>query len=214
MRALTFSVLALILVAACGNTDRPLRDLRSASGGPDEFAVIPFEPLELPATQTLPTPTPGGANRVDPTPRADAIDALGGSAAAQSAGGVPTSDGALIAQTGRYGVDPAIHITLAAEDSAVLERARRSNIFNPLGRDRYFPAYARQALDAPTEQARLRNLGVNVPNIPVAAPQNTQTGVAGLLGRRNTSENCQFTTIGSPEGRIRRVCTPIETAAE
>lgn len=214
MRALTYSVLALILVSACGNTDRPLRDLRSASGGPDEFAVIPFEPLEIPATQTLPTPTPGGANRVDPTPRADAIGALGGSAAAQSAGGVPAGDAALVTQTSRYGVDPAIRATLAAEDAAVLERARRSNVFNPFGRDRYFPAYARQALDASAEQVRLRNLGVNVPNLPVAAPQNTQTGLAGLLGRRDTSENCQFTTIGSPDGRIRRVCTPVETATE
>lgn len=214
MRALTFSVLALILVAACGNTDRPLRDLRSAGGGPDEFAVIPVGALDVPATRELPTPTPGGTNRTDPAPRADAISALGGRAAAQFAGGVPAGDAALIAQTNRYGVDPAIRSVLAAEDRAKLERARLSNVFNPLGRDRYFPAYARQALDASAERARLRNLGVNVPIAPVVTPEEREALPAGTFVLPSFSENCQFTTAGSPDGRMRRVCSPDEPAAE
>ena len=214
MRALTFSVLALILVTACGNTDRPLRDLRSAGGGPDEFAVIPLGELEVPATRELPAPTPGGANRTDPAPRADAIDALGGTQSAQVAGGIPAGDAALIAQTSRYGVDPAIRSILASEDNARLESARLSNIFNPLGRDRYFPAYSRQALNARAELARLQGLGVNVPTVPVATPQETQTGTPGLFGLRRSSEDCVLTTLGSPDGRLRRVCTPIEPAAE
>ena len=51
---------------------------------------------------------------------------------------------------------------------ARLERARRSNIFNPLGRDRYFPAYAGQSLDAFAELERLRALGIRVPTPPAA----------------------------------------------
>lgn len=168
MRKFTFSALALILVAACGNTDRPLRDLQSAGGGPDPFAVIPVGALEIPASRDLPTPTPGGTNRTDPTPNADAIAALGGSAAAQVAGGIPASDAALVAQASRYGVDPNIRSVLAVADNARLERARRSNIFNPLGRDRYFPAYAGQALDAFAELERLRALGIRVPTPPAA----------------------------------------------
>lgn len=168
MRAISFSVLALFLITACGNTDRPLRDLRSGSGGPDEFAVIPFDPLETPQTRTLPTPTPGGANRADPTPNADAIRALGGSAAAQTAGGIPAGDAALVAQASRFGVTPTIRTELATADEARLNRARRSNIFNPLGRDRYFPAYAGFALDPFAETARLRAAGVAVPTpVPV-----------------------------------------------
>lgn len=166
MRALTFLVLALSLMAACGNTDRPLRDLRSSSGGPDEFAVIPVGPLEIPQTLDLPTPTPGGTNRTDLTPNADAIAALGGSASAQVAGGIPANDAALVTQASRYGVAPTIRADLAVADAARLERARRSNIINPLGRDRYFPAYANQALDAFTELERLRSLGIAVPNAP------------------------------------------------
>ncbi|WP_400084102.1 DUF3035 domain-containing protein [Yoonia sp. R78084] len=206
MRALSFSVLALILVTACGNTDRPLRDLRSAGGGPDEFAVIPFDPLEIPETRALPNPTPGGANRADPTPNADAIRALGGSPAAVVAGGVPAGDAALVTQTNRYGVDPAIRAQLAADDDATLRRARRTNLFNPLGRDRYFAAYARQALDAPAELARLDALGVAVPQVPAEAVEARERASAGLLGQFGIREDCVFTTIGSPDGRIRRVC--------
>jgi hypothetical protein len=210
MRAITFSVLALIFVAACGNTDRPLRDLRASGGGPDEFSVIPLEPLEIPQELNLPTPTPGGTNRVDPSPNADAIAALGGSAAAQVAGGIPANDAALVAQASRYGVEPAIRAELAAADAARLDRARRSNVFNPLGRDRYFPAYARQALDASAELGRLRALGVAVPNVPVRQqqqqPQQQQSA-------EQVQETCFWTTAETGIG-FRRVCNPVDAEGE
>ncbi|WP_439153786.1 DUF3035 domain-containing protein [Yoonia sp.] len=166
MRAMITSALLLVFLAACGDTDRPLRDMRAAGSGPDEFAVIPLAPLEIPSELTLPPPTPGGTNLTDPQPRADAITALGGSADAQRAGGVPASDAGLVAQAGRYGTEPDIRATLAAEDERILQRKRRSNIFNPLNRDRYFPAYAGQVLDPYAELQRLRSLGVQVPNAP------------------------------------------------
>jgi hypothetical protein len=203
MRAITFSVLALILMAACGDTDRPLRDLRSSSGGPDEFAVIPVGPLEIPDQLTLPAPTPGGTNRTDPSPNADAISALGGSASAQVAGGIPSNDTALVTQASRYGVDPAIRAQLAATDEARLERARRTNVFNPLGRDRYFPAYANQALDAFAEIDRLRGLGVAVPNVPVVQQE---------VKAEQVEQTCAFVSTGG--GPLRRVCTPVEPEAQ
>ena len=166
MRAIILSVLTLVTLAACGNTERPLRDTRTSDGGPDEFSVIPSRPLELPATTALPTPTPGGVNRADPTPKADAIRALGGNPAAQIAGGIPTSEAALVAQTARYGVNPAIRTELAERDEAARKRKKLSNVFNPLNRDRYFPLYAGQALDADAELARLAALGIIVPTAP------------------------------------------------
>lgn len=203
MRGIVKTVVALLFVAACGNTDRPLRDLQSAGGGPDEFAVIPQEPLVIPADRSLPQPTPGGSNLADPAPNADAIAALGGAASAQVAGGVPAGDAAIVAQASRYGVDPAIRASLAAADEARLDRARRSNIFNPLGRDRYFPAYARQALDPFAELDRLRGLGVAVPTVPVAV----QTEAEAQSITRG-EQDCAWVSVGG--GPIRRVCTPVE----
>ncbi|KJZ19492.1 hypothetical protein TW80_10780 [Loktanella sp. S4079] len=153
-------------LAACGNTERPLRALGGSDGGPDEFSVIPARPLETPGSAELPVPTPGGVNRADPTPKADAIRALGGNPAAQYAGGVPASDAALVGHAVRYGVNPEIRAELATQDAAARRRKQLSNVFNPLNRDRYFPLYARQALDAEAELARLAALGVAVPVLP------------------------------------------------
>ncbi|RBW46203.1 DUF3035 domain-containing protein [Loktanella sp. D2R18] len=168
MRAMILSVLALVTLAACGNTERSLRDMRTTDGGPDEFSVIPAQPLALPETLALVTPTPGGANLADPTPKADAIAALGGNRAVQLAGGIPASDSGLIAQVTRYGVDADIRANLAERDATARRRKQASNVFNPLNRDRYFPLYAGQALDADAELARLAALGVLVPNAPAA----------------------------------------------
>lgn len=168
MRAMIFSVLALVTLAACGNTDRPLRDMRTSDGGPDEFSVIPAQPLALPETLALLAPTPGGPNLADPTPKADAIAALGGNPAAQFAGGIPANDTGLIAQVTRYGVNANIRAELAERDAAMRQRKKLSNVFNPLRRDRYFALYAGQALDADAELARLAALGILVPNAPAA----------------------------------------------
>jgi len=158
----------LLAVSACA-PERGLHRFDAGRAGPDEFTVLPSRPLELPASfAALPVPTPGEANLSDPNPLGDAIAALGGSQAAGFAGGVPAGDLALVTATARYGIDPAIRATLAQEDAALRRRAQLAGSFNILGRDRYFQAYARQALDAFTELTRFRNLGVQVPSAPPA----------------------------------------------
>jgi len=160
-----FLVCAAIAMAGCAG-DRGLRDLRSGTGGPDEFSVVPNAPLTLPETTTLPTPTPGGSNRTDINPNADAVSALGGSLNATRAGGIPANDGALVSNASRYGTDSNIRAVLASEDEALRKRARALSFFNFLGRDRYFQTYARQSLDAYRELERFRAAGVATPSAP------------------------------------------------
>lgn len=153
------------LLSACAGGDRGLRDLRSNGGGPDEFRVIPAAPLILPSDlNALPTPTPGGTNLTDPTPNADAVAVLGGNPNALVPAGIPSRDGALVTAASRNGVDPAIRQTLASEDAAFRNQRARLSLFG--GRDRYFSAYARQALDAFAELQRFRNAGVATPSAP------------------------------------------------
>ena len=74
MRAvlLTFCVLAL---GACESSGK-LMTLAS-DDGPEEFAIVPSKPLELPPDlAALPAPTPGGSNITDQNPDADAVAAL------------------------------------------------------------------------------------------------------------------------------------------
>ena len=163
-----FGLVFLMLgLAACSGRDEDpnlLNIKQPRAEGPDEFAVLPTKPLELPGdVTTLPDPTPGGVNRTDPTPQADAAAALGGNAAVLSRG---SSDRALLAYTGRNGVDPNIREDLAAAD---LEFRRRNDgrllerIFNV---NVYFRAYEEMELDQYEELRRLRRLGIRTSAVP------------------------------------------------
>ena len=156
-RTILAGSLALALAACAG--DGRLHRLDAGAVAPDEFSVIPMRPLVLPGTLDL--PPPGGVNRADPNPRGDAMVALGGTDGAGLAG-----DAALMAQVARHGTDPAIRATLAAEDAAFRSRAVALGGPNILARDRYFQAYARQALDAGAELDRFRAAGVATPSAP------------------------------------------------
>lgn len=160
-RILTVAALALAL-AACGRSDPTLFNIRKADRTPDEFSILPTLPLEQPPSYAaLPPPTPGGANRTDRRPEAQAVAALGGNPAGGARG-----DAGLRAAVTRYGTDAAIRQRLAAEDLAfrrandgrLLERVFNVNV--------YYRAYRAQSLDQYAELARLRRLGVRT----VAAP--------------------------------------------
>lgn len=136
------------------------------SGGPDEFAVVPQAPLEQPESLSeLPTPVPGGQNRADLRPNAEAEAALGGRA---QGGGVPASDSAVVTFASRFGVDPAIRSVLFAEDERFRARISRRGIFGGQRENRYFRTYRSQILDAYAELARFRAAGVSVPTAPPA----------------------------------------------
>lgn len=49
----------------------------TGSTGPDESSVKTQEPLIIPATNALPTPTPGGTNPADMPPRAAPVRQIG-----------------------------------------------------------------------------------------------------------------------------------------
>ena len=159
------AVAATVTLAACGGKGAPqLMNLRSGQG-PDEFAIVPPKALEMPQSLSdLPEPTPGGYNRTDQNPEADAAVALGGKPTA--AGGIPAGDSALYAHAARFGVDGGIRATLASEDL----KWRRDNDGRPLERlfnvNVYYKAYSKQRLDQQAELARWRALGVRTPSAP------------------------------------------------
>lgn len=158
------AMLAISGCAAPKGDGTDLMNLRSKDG-PDEFAILPPKALDMPDNLAeLPEPTPGGANRTDPTPEADAIVALGGKP--QTAGGIPAADGALYAHSTRYGLDAGIRGTLAAEDldwrrdhkGRILERLLNVNV--------YYRAYRKQSLDQFAELEFWRARGAKTPSAP------------------------------------------------
>ncbi|MCF6314791.1 MAG: DUF3035 domain-containing protein [Marinosulfonomonas sp.] len=168
---IALALIAVLAVSACGGRKDPqLMNIRSNTEGPDEFTILPGKPLESPDfTVALPTPTPGGANLTDPTPKADAIAALGGDPARlnRTGGGtIGRGDASIVTHARRFGVTSGIRQALAAEDlefrgrnrGRVLERAFNVNV--------YFKAYRKQSLDQYNELQRFRRLGVRTPSAP------------------------------------------------
>lgn len=165
MRIALFGIGIAVLLAGCTPSERGLRDLRRNAGGPDEFSVLPVRPLVLPENfSELPVPTPGSTNLSDPAPHAEAIAVLGGNPNALAVGGIPARDRALLTAAGRNGVDSSIRETLASEDAAFRKRQARLSFLR--GRNSYFRAYSRQALDAHSELQRFRDAGIATPSAP------------------------------------------------
>lgn len=154
--------LGLVLVlSACGsrtNTE-PLMNLRSPHDGPDEFAILPTKPLEMPKDfKVLPEPAPGAANLVDQAPLDDAVIALGGR---PGAGG---GDGALVAAAGRAGISPTIREELAAEDAAFRGRNGPRLLERLFGTSTYHRVYGREALKSDPELERWRKADRRTPS--------------------------------------------------
>ncbi|TMM52348.1 DUF3035 domain-containing protein [Sulfitobacter sabulilitoris] len=166
MRLIAALILIPLVVGGCAN--QGLRDLRNNSGGPDEFIVAPVGALEQPQDYaTLPTPTPGQANRTDRYPLQEGIVAVGGNPAAAS-GPIPASDGALVQHASRLGVTPGIRQTLAESDADFRRRKARFTQFRIVNVDRYNQAYKRQALDPDFVADQWRARGADTPSYPPA----------------------------------------------
>jgi len=160
------TLVTVMALGACSRGDPQLLNLGRSSGpGPDEFSVLPTEPLEIPDDLTaLPPPNPGGPNRTDPNPEADVAAALGGDVTRAASGSQ-----SLMSHATRFGIEADIRGTLAAEDlefrqrndGRILERAFSVNV--------YHRAYSRVSLDQYAELERLRRLGVRTPAAPPEA---------------------------------------------
>lgn len=162
---LILAMAGLAALSACESGDPKLMNIRSDT--PDEFSVLPTKNLEAPEDYTtLPEPTPGGTNLADPTPRADAVAALGGNPDRLRSGRIYAGEQTLISYASRHGVPADIRDTLAAEDlewrkthnGKLLERFFNVNV--------YFDSYKPMALDQYLELDRLRKMGVWTPSAP------------------------------------------------
>lgn len=168
-RGVVVAGLALAMLGACSSRpDAPnLMNVAAAQRGPDEFAILPTQPLQAPPSfNTLPTPTPGGSNLVDPDPRAEAVSALGGRPSAERTGAIPASDAALFAHAARHGASGDIRETLAAEDLAFRQRRNGRILERLFGVNVYNRAYSDQALDRHAELERWRRAGARTPAAP------------------------------------------------
>ena len=168
-RPTVLAMLAALSLSACGGGEPDLMNFASSQEGPDEFLVAPAKPLEMPANPgALPPPAPGGTNRADPSPEADAVAALGGNPQALNRTGITASDAGLLRYAERFGLDPSIRQVLARDDYEF--RRRNSGLFleRMFNVNLYYRAYDSQSLNQQAETERFRKAGVPTPSSPPA----------------------------------------------
>ena len=124
--ALPLILIACTALAGCGGVDRDitLRKIRNTSNGPEEFTIVPGKPLEAPPNFVeLPAPTPGGSNRTDQQPIADAVAALGGRPGALNDSGISAADGALVTAPAAVSTRPSARPSRQKTNSSAAARA-------------------------------------------------------------------------------------------
>jgi len=164
---LIFMLAVGVSVSACGGSD-PVFDrdgeFRLRTAGPDEFAIIPTKPLEIPEdTVSLPEPSVGAKNRVDLEPQTDAILALGGQPDRLASTNIAADEQALVAVASRNGVVENIR-DIVDEDSK--KNTRKPNFFERwLGRDGRLQTYKSESIDPAAVTDRLRRQGIKTPSV-------------------------------------------------
>ncbi|MCC1492201.1 DUF3035 domain-containing protein [Cognatishimia sp. F0-27] len=162
-------IIGVLAVSACARGTPELRDLRTFSGQPEEFAIVPPKPLQTPEDiGALPPPTPGGSNRTDQRPLQDAVAVLGGNPARVTegrGGAVPGADTGLIGAASRFGRDGNIRTTLAAEDEAFRQRRGRFT-WQLIPENQYNRVYRSQALDPYLWLEQFRRANRRTPSAP------------------------------------------------
>ena len=156
-------ILVLATTVACGRGD-DLRLLAQPGEGPDEFRIVPGQPLQPPESYSeLPAPTPGGANLTDQNPLQDSVAALGGNRGSAT-GTIPGTDGSVVNYASRFGRDGGIRQTLATEDEAFRKRRSRFTRLSLVPRDVYAVVYRSETLNARAEASRWRRAGARTPS--------------------------------------------------
>lgn len=169
-----FALALAVGLAGCGSGDKSpdLMNIRKGQTSPDEFAIIPSKPIEIPADlAALPAPTPGAGNRTDQNPQADAIAALGGNPDRIVLTGVTRGDGALINTATRFGTSATIRQDLAATDLAFRQNNQGRVLERLFNVTRYYKVYAPQSLDQHLELERFRRAGIRTVAAPPLPPE-------------------------------------------
>ncbi|MCP5087860.1 MAG: DUF3035 domain-containing protein [Rhodobacteraceae bacterium] len=166
---------AVCVLAGCDTTSGigKLFAANSGGDGPDEFAILPTKPLEMPESlTTLPEPNLGGPNLVDPKPEHDGVAALGGRPERLDSQSTYGGEGALLAAATRFGIGADIRGVLAREDEKFRSKNGPKLFERWFKTDIYFKRYQSQTLNAFEELRRMRRIGAQTPTAPPPGENN------------------------------------------
>lgn len=166
------SAAIVITLAACTGQEGDVPDLSRyhSKGTPDEFAVVVYERIDIPAKgDELPTPGTVGT-RVLQRPEAKATIALGGRDTNRRDGETPSGDATLTTYMASLGTRDDIRQVIAQEDLELRKANPGRYLEKVFGSNIYYRVYEDMTLDAYEETDRLAGLGYRVLQPPPEDP--------------------------------------------
>lgn len=170
-----------IAVSGCENIGNPFEAIAKKKPAPDEFQVLARKPLQMPGSgvsslrapgTTLPTPEPGAISPLEPTPKADAMAALG--ADPRPSTSVSRGEVALLQAADAASASSEIRTQLAQENADREANApyEAKPIWEVLGVTGDSGPYVDPAIviDPVEESQRLQTAGLSAPSDPNAKP--------------------------------------------
>jgi hypothetical protein len=169
---------ALLALPACGTFGNPLEALGAKIPPPDEFQVIARKPLVMPATASLPEPTPGAPSPLDPDPHRDALQALLGTRGSPVVDSVPPSAGEQVLLTSANAAAASGDIRVQLEEEKIAEEAKKPyeppSIGELFGGKKGEKLDEKELLDPVAESQRLQREGNLTPVDPNAEVENEE----------------------------------------
>lgn len=115
------AAIALLALIGCDQVGNPIKVLTGKRASPDEFQVLPREPLQMPRDLSLPVPQPGTPSPRAPQPKRAAQMALLGTTAGPVAAQPSSGEQALLSAANTAAADPEIRATLESDQKKASE---------------------------------------------------------------------------------------------
>jgi hypothetical protein len=174
----------LLAVPACDTIGNPLEALGARIPPPDEFQVIPREPLLMPASASLPDPRPGAPSPLDPDPHRDALQALFGSRGSPVVETIEPSAGELVLLNSANAAATSSEIRVQLEEDRIQEEAAKPysppSLGELLGGSKGEKLDESELLDPVAESQRIQREGFVTPVDPNAAAEEEEEEIREL----------------------------------
>lgn len=172
---------AMLALAGCSGSQSPLEAISPKLPPPDEFQVVTHSPLEMPASLSLPEPTPGAPSPRDPQPQREAIAALLGNTGSRVVSDASPSAGEQVLLSSANAAATSSEIRVQLEEDKIAEKTNKPYEPPSLGALLGLTASESEKLDEKelidplTESQRLQREGVATPVDPNAEAAKPET---------------------------------------
>ncbi len=174
---------AMLALAGCSGSQSPLEAISPRLPPPDEFQVVTHSPLEMPASLSLPEPTPGAPSPRDPQPQREAMAALLGNTGSRVVSNASPSAGEQVLLSSANAAATSSEIRVQLEQDKIAEKTNKPYEPPSLGELLGLTGDGekldeKELIDPQAESQRLQREGVATPADPDAAAEQAEAAAS------------------------------------